>query len=49
MVGDSITLGNASDPEFRMMAEALRDHLRLRGDLRGYREMMRLLVAETGR
>lgn len=49
MVGDMSTLRNASDPGFRMMVEALHDHLKLRGDIRDYREMMALLAAKVGR
>jgi superfamily I DNA and/or RNA helicase len=48
MVGDLSTLVNASDAGFRSMMEALHDHLRLRGDLRRYREVAALLRGEAG-
>ena len=48
MVGDLSTLLNASDAGFRSMMEALHDHLRLRGDLRRYREVAALLRGEAG-
>lgn len=48
MVGDLGTLINASHPGFRSMMEALADHLRLRGDLRQYREVKALLRGEAG-
>lgn len=49
MVGDMSTLLNASDAGFRSMMTALHDHLRQRGDLRGYREISKLLAGEGGR
>jgi hypothetical protein len=49
MIGDLSTLCNASDPGFRSMMTALCDHLRLRGDPRGYREVSALLAGEAGR
>jgi hypothetical protein len=49
MVGDMSTLVNASDAGFRSMMTALHDHLRMRGDLRGYREVSALLGREAGR
>jgi hypothetical protein len=48
MVGDLSTLADASDAGFRSMMVALHDHLRLRGDLRGYREVKQLLRGEAG-
>ena len=48
MVGDLSTLVNASDAGFRSMMEALHHHLRLRGDLRRYREVAALLRGEAG-
>jgi AAA domain-containing protein len=48
MVGDMSTLLNASDAGFRSMMTALHDHLRQRGDLRGYREIFALLARESG-
>jgi AAA domain len=49
MVGDMTTLVNASDTGFRAMMTALHDHLRQRGDLRGYRDVSALLGREAGR
>jgi hypothetical protein len=49
MVGDMSTLVNAADTGFRSMITALHDHLRQRGDLRGYREVSALLGREEGR
>jgi hypothetical protein len=49
MVGDMSTLINASDTGFRSMVTALHDHLRQRGDLRGYREVSELLGREARR
>jgi hypothetical protein len=49
MVGDMSTLLNASDAGFRLMMTALHDHLRQRGDIRGYREISALLAREDGR
>ena len=49
MVGDMSTLVNARDIGFRSMMTALHDHLRQRGDLRGYREVSALLGREAGR
>jgi superfamily I DNA and/or RNA helicase len=49
MVGDLSTLVNARDTGFRSMMTALHDHLRQRGDLRGYREVSALLGREAGR
>jgi superfamily I DNA and/or RNA helicase len=49
MVGDMSTLVNASDTGFRSMMTALHDHLRQRGNLRGYREVSALLAREAGR
>ncbi|MEV4019912.1 AAA domain-containing protein [Nonomuraea angiospora] len=43
LVGDLTTLLNATDPGFRDLAQALHDHVRTPGDLRGYREIMRRL------
>ncbi|MQY06470.1 DEAD/DEAH box helicase [Actinomadura macrotermitis] len=43
LVGDLSTLLNAADPGFRHLAQALHDHVRASGDLRGYREVMRHL------
>lgn len=49
MVGDMSTLANASDAGFRSMMTRLHDHLQLRGDLRGYREISALLAREEAR
>lgn len=49
MVGDMSTLLNASDAGFRSMMTTLHDHLRQRGDLRGYREVSALLAMEGRR
>jgi hypothetical protein len=49
MVGDMSTLINTPEPGFRSMMTALHDHLRRRGDLRGYRELSALLGREAGR
>ncbi|MCK2213757.1 AAA domain-containing protein [Actinomadura sp. ATCC 31491] len=43
LVGDLSTLLNATDPGFRGLAQALHDHVRISGDLRGYREVLRHL------
>ncbi|GAA3667630.1 hypothetical protein GCM10022224_034840 [Nonomuraea antimicrobica] len=43
LLGDLTTLLNATDPGFRDLAQALHDHVRTAGDLRGYREVMRRL------
>jgi superfamily I DNA and/or RNA helicase len=49
VVGDMSTLLNVSDAGFRSMMTALHDHLRQRGDLRGYREISALRAREGGR
>ncbi|MEZ7125801.1 DEAD/DEAH box helicase [Nonomuraea sp. AD125B] len=43
LVGDLMTLLNATDSGFRDLAHALHDHVRTSGDLRGYRDIMRRL------
>jgi AAA domain-containing protein len=48
MVGDLSTLLKASDTGFRSMMFALHDHVRRRGDLRGYREVAAVLATEAG-
>jgi len=47
LVGDMTTLTRARDPDFRELAEALREHLARRGDLRQYGEV-RGRLAELG-
>ena len=49
IVGDLKLLCRSRDRVFAGMAEALRDHVRGQGDLRGYREVHALLAGEAGR
>jgi hypothetical protein len=48
LVGDLSTLAKASDAGFRSMMLALQDHLRHRGDPRGFREVLKMLSGEAG-
>lgn len=43
MVGDATTLSEARDPGFRELAEALREHLKQRGEVREYHEVLSLV------
>ncbi|MFB4301825.1 DEAD/DEAH box helicase [Actinomadura sp. NTSP31] len=49
LVGDSSTLVQARDPDFRAMAQALLDHVRTSGDLRDVREVQKLIAPEGDR